>query len=206
MYVPFLFKHDADGRAIPEFNSGHDWVLNRASGVFLTVKIDGVTVRLARYGNGNKLTLLKQSWTDHHDTWTMCHETVPEDALLFEAVKNSAAISEGIYVAYGPGIKGNPQKVDRLYTVRVSPADGFLIMYSGSGVKRLGATVQSFYDDCRVALRDGDAEGMVIQLEEPTMTLKSAVQVTRQEFGFVWPLPDPPMTPSQAVGQLYRGH
>lgn len=198
MLIPCVFKRGADGIVIPEIYPGMQWVQSEGHCVLSTIKLDGWTVKLTgKAGLG---------WDIHKrvglDQWVPSDASNFLDKPIWEALANSNKEGNGIYIAYGPDINGNPQKVDKHLMIRVLPASAGVILYGHqSGIERKGS-VQTFFESCKRALLEGDAEGVVFQWEEPQMILKAWGQVTRKDFGLTWPIPVT-VTPSQLLGMAH---
>lgn len=203
-----LFKRDQSGLMIPELNEGYGWALNaegQQGTCLITIKVDGVPAKVTKRNGGTQIWkkgTAEMSQQANAAVWILCSKDRTEDMAYIEALENRTDAKEGQYVMYGPSVKGNPQRAKCHLMLCVSPVESYLIMYSNkSGIRRgSGATLQAFYDSIKDELSKSDCEGVVFQLEYPSMTTNAACQVTRRDLGMEWPLPDCPYMSTVTIG------
>lgn len=198
MTVYSLFEHDSNGLATPVVRAESKWVQTQAgSSALVTIKLDGVQVRIK---NG----ILERPWPMKaiNEKWdpefVPCNSDFPEDMPLLDAYANAkkpmkvTKLSDGIYEAFGPGIKSNPMKCKENFMVCISPmTTSSLIVNRGQLQLRLGHGIadKDIYDSIFTELKDSpEIEGLVL-LYEMTMTNPLHwASVTRKEFNLPWPV------------------
>ena len=183
MKVLPLFKTSEHGLAVPEINKDCKWVLEGKG--FVTAKLDGINVQVI-----NGALWKRTANTPEIESYMPADDM--KDKLIFDAYWNTKWRPDGVYEVVGPGVKGNPHKIEVLHMVRVMPLESALIM-QGDLVKRgPGVTVQQLYDSIHKTLSDPltDAEGIVFQIEEwvnGKFVTRAACKVTKRDFGLPWP-------------------
>lgn len=187
--VPKLFKCGEDGKALAELAEGNEWVLEGKG--LLTIKIDGQECKVQE----GKLFLRLNTFKD--STYVLCDRDAPEDKALWTAFDTArganVTIPDGIYIAYGPGIRGNAQNADRPFMFRIAPIDAHLLISNDQQQTKIrrghGVSVITFFDSIKEEFLGGDIEGLVYHYEDPCFHPKAFAQVTRRDMGLPWPLP-----------------
>jgi hypothetical protein len=124
--IPTIFKRDLKLKCTPvteEINPECQWVFD-GEGI-ATRKIDGVNIRVKDGVIAIRQTPLTREYTE------------AEYEPLREAPNNSKHIEaacphtppDGIYEAYGEGIRGNAEKVEGYHMVRIDPVDHALVVH-----------------------------------------------------------------------------
>lgn len=197
--MPTVFERDiSTGLVVPKLNPAcAHWIQeSQGAAVMITVMLDGVTCKIADGKDGKVLqrkTHTIQTSQGEVTPFIVCRRDRVEDKPYWEAYDGLNVIAAGQYVAYGPEIDNNTQKVPKHIMFRVNPIDNALIIHGSiSGIDRHGVSVERFYESCKKALVDGDAYGVVFQVEGPSFQLKCWAKLKRADFGLSWPIPEPP--------------
>lgn len=189
MTIPTLFKRHVDHkRVIPQLNEECAWVL--AGDGFITIKIDGIRCKVSKDPASNEWKLWRKFEAAPTGAYILCKKDCPADEPYFEAFDSLSPKTEGIYVAYGPDFKGNPQGADANRLVKIVPIETCLMVPAATTKIRRGATVtvEKLYDSIQSELLDSpEIEGLVFVLEQPSMCPIKWAKIERKDFGYVWP-------------------
>jgi len=185
-----LFQHDEAGFAVPALTVGCSWVIEKSC--LVTIKLDGINVKV----KGNQLYRLEKSSVGGSPFYVMCSEYFVADQALVAAFRNAAGaksgvLPDGIYEAFGPGIKGNPHGAEEPYMLRVAPMDGpLMISPHQTKIKcGYGVNVQELYAAVKAELEESpEIEGIVFQWEKAMMQPELFAVVERKDFGLPWPV------------------
>lgn len=157
--IPTIFLRDYKLKCTPvtdEINPECQWVFD-GEGI-ATRKIDGVNVKVSRseIHEWDYQVRVKPGTTDYVEAYyTYC-----SDKYVRAAVENSGINwVDGIYEAYGEGIRGNPERVEGYHMVRISPVDHALMVH---GVPRAYRGLMGY-------LATHDLEGIVFHHRDGRM-------------------------------------
>lgn len=128
--IPTIFIRDSKPKCTPvteEINPECQWVFD-GEGI-ATRKIDGVNVKIVRdnldEGSQEAYIRIKPNTRDYVEAEyepLLCGMSW-KDKYIAAAVNSNEQWNDGIYEAYGEGIRGNPEKVEGYHMVRISPVD-----------------------------------------------------------------------------------
>lgn len=184
MKIACIFEKDPANPKyrIPKIKEEFRWVL-QDTGSLMTIKIDGIAVRVTSPVDGQ--WKIAKRMTDG-SFMPLAMEDFPE---VWEAWDNLAYKTDGMYVVYGPKIKGNPQNTTKHLMIKTFPVDSKLIVNRADvKIKRFATiTDQEFYNSVVKELSESNVEGLVFHKEGPGMKLISVCQITRRQLGFIWP-------------------
>lgn len=116
--IPTIFLRDYKLKCTPvtdEINPECQWVFD-GEGI-ATRKIDGVNVKIE---DGLAYIRIKPSAFDYTEAE---YELFTGDNKYLRSAIQSREIEDGIYEAYGEGIRGNAEKVEGYHMVRIDPVD-----------------------------------------------------------------------------------
>jgi len=188
--IPYLFKHDANGLAIPELNDDMEWV--RKDEGEMTYMLDGQCLRCEGAGQARKW-YKRHKGSDGLTYWIELNRESEKDKDLWECIDFDKFCSPGIFEAIGSKINGNPHGLEKAMMYRIIPVEWKLVQRTGHIVKRgYDITVQQLFDSLKVELSDPscDVEGVVFHKEswaKGACTLVAAAKVRKAEFGIAWP-------------------
>ncbi len=196
MNVYPLFQHDSTGLAIPSINPLSKWVLeSMGSSALVTIKLDGIQVKVDK---GH----LKRIWVNSIDnnikSFVSCDANFPEDRPLLTAYANGlkssgkAVLPDGIYEAFGPGIKGNPMGCEEPYLMAISPMTSSSLIVQRAYTKLkigYGVSEKDCYDSFMAELSESpEIEGFVLLYEQTMTNPLHWASICRAEFGLPWPV------------------
>lgn len=156
--IPTIFQRDLSLKCTPvtdEINPECQWVFD-GEGI-ATRKIDGVNIKVE---DGKPYIRIKPDTKDYEEA-EYKRFSAYEDKYVSKAFHEgwSRFWDNGIYEAYGEGIRGNAEKVEGYHMVRIDPVDQALVIH---GVKRT-------YRDLMGYFATHDIEGIVFHHRDGRM-------------------------------------
>lgn len=152
--IPTIFKRDLSLKCTPvtdEINPECQWVFD-GEGI-ATRKIDGVNIRL---DDGMAYVRIKPDTKEYTEA---NYELFTGDDKYIRAAIQGREIEDGIYEAYGEGIRGNAEKIEGYHMVRIDPIDHALVV---QGVPRTYRGLMGY-------LATHDIEGIVFHHRDGRM-------------------------------------
>lgn len=122
--IPTIFKRDLSLKCTPctdEINIECQWIFD-GEGI-ATRKIDGVNIKL---DDGMAYIRIKPNTKEYTEAR---YELFVGDDKYVRAAIQSREIEDGIYEAYGEGIRGNAEKVEGYHMARIDPIDHALMVH-----------------------------------------------------------------------------
>lgn len=181
--IPHLFKHNAEGKAIPELaDPTMSWVLNGWG--MPTYKLTGILVKVEEHGVGHYSVKV---WDDKLDNFRSVDEQKEGYIVKAFLALPQKDTEEGLFVVYGKDVRGNPHKCEDTEMVCISPTnyDIWIPFLQAKKLRGEGgsATVQEVFEGCRKELLDPETEvdGVVFHREYGAKTV-AVCQVERGEF------------------------
>lgn len=188
MKIVNLFQHDPNGLAIPFLEPESKWVVEK-QGWLLTIKLDGLQVRVEK-------DRVYRHWPVGSSAEVECLPAYGADKPIIEAFVNASKIgklADGLYCAFGPGIKGNEMAAEEPYMVCICPMRcGQLVVNRQLTKIKAGYDVsaQDLFDSIKAELEESpEIEGFVFLYEETIEKPKWWAMIKRQELGLQWPQP-----------------
>lgn len=123
--IPTIFKRDLKLKCTPvtgEINPECQWVFD-GEGI-ATRKVDGINIKIE---DGMAYVRNKPA-NPEYDVAT--YELFTGDDKYIRAAIQGREIEDGIYEAYGEGIRGNPERSEGYHMVRISPIDHSLVLHA----------------------------------------------------------------------------
>ena len=190
--IKTLFVKDPTTKlVIPQLNEDMEWVLQGQG--LTTIKIDGVNIKLKKNYTGKITPYKRLKGYSSDGTYVVVSKHDSLDKPIWEAFEALNSKEEGFYEAYGPGINNNPHQVARPLLIKTIPVGGALMVSVNAPGLRIvrgpKVTVQELFDSLRAELDESpEIEGLVFQLEQPSMNPIKFAKIKRKDFGFVWPV------------------
>jgi hypothetical protein len=169
--IPTLFLRDYSLKCTPvtdSFNPECQWVFD-GEGI-ATRKVDGINIKVENSISYMRITPNTKDYIEadygrvdnkyvQYALGCYFDSAVAEYSPLYRDVPQSTHFRDGIYEAYGEGIRGNAEKVEGYHVIRISPVDHALVIH---GIPRTYRGIMGY-------LATHDIEGIVFHHRDGRM-------------------------------------
>ena len=189
MKIQTIFRRDQQtGLVIPEFAYDFSWTLTRINSL-MTIMLDGIAVEVNWHTPSGewKLDCLP---TNTRLSRHMVMTNTLEDIAIKAAFNAMAMKSNGIYLAYGLNINGNPHKLSKSLMLQLQPINYNLVVAANKTLvnRSPNITTQTFYDTLQQELIESpEIKGFVFHLESAQGKCIEIGKIKRTDFGLSWP-------------------
>ena len=195
MKILTIFKRDSITKlVIPEFAHDFSWTLTRINSL-MTIMLDGIPIEVS-WSQPNTCWQLNALATHSRLRYTLSNK-LTEDIPVFDAFNAMTVKSNGIYLAYGLNINGNPHKLSKSLMIRLQPVNYNLVVARNKTLvdRSLNTTTQRFYDTLKQELIESpEIKGFVFHLEDAQGRCIEMGKIKRTDFGLSWPVNVMPTT------------